>query len=81
MKGLGNVLEALDPPVKHFADWRNDGLLLTLIDPGVPAKVARLIPKKTLSDAESLNLILLYAVNELRLKGSHVPLDPDIRLV
>ncbi len=46
MKGLGNVLEALDPPVKHFAEWRTEGLLLTLLDPGVPAKVSRLISKK-----------------------------------
>jgi len=46
MKGLGNVLEALDPPAKHFAEWRTEGLLLTLLDPGVPAKVSRLISKK-----------------------------------
>lgn len=81
MKGLGKVLEALDPPVKHFAEWRTEGLLLTLLDPGVPAKVTRFISKKTLADVETLNVVVLYAVNELRLKGSHVPLEPGTLLI
>ncbi|WP_145012840.1 hypothetical protein [Pseudomonas oryzihabitans] len=81
MKGLGKVLASLDPPVKHLAEWRSEGLMLTLIDPGVPAKVTRLISKAMLSHAGSLNLIILHAVNELRLRGSHVPLDSDMVLL
>lgn len=81
MKGLSEALAALDPPVKHLAEWRSESLLLTLIDPGVPAKVTRLIEKKTLADVKALNLVVIYAVNELRLKGSHVPLEPGTLLI
>ncbi|KUM43735.1 hypothetical protein [Pseudomonas sp. EpS/L25] len=81
MKGLAQILEALDPPVKHLAEWRTEGLFLTLLDPGVPAKVTRFISRKTLADADTLNVVVLYAVNELRLKGSHIPLEPGTLLI
>jgi len=43
MKGLGIVLATIASPVKQFAEWHSESLLLTLIDPGIPAKVTRLI--------------------------------------
>lgn len=82
MDCLAARLASLDPPVRHFLEWRIDGgLLVTLIDSSVPAKVSRLIEKKYMRDVEYLNLVVLHAVNELRWKGSRVPLDADTVLV
>lgn len=81
MNRLKEALAALDPPVKHFIEYRGGDTLLTLIDPEVPAKVSRLITRRTIASIEALNITVLYAVNELRLKGSHVPLQADTILI
>lgn len=81
MDNLRRALAALDPPLKHFIEYRGGDMLLTLLDPGVPAKVSRLITKRTMKNVTALNIMVLYAVNELRLKGSHLPLQADTILV
>lgn len=81
MNRLKEALASLDPPVKHFIEYRGGDALLTLVDPQVPAKVSRLITKRTMMSIEALNIMVLYAVNELRLKGSHVPLQADTILI
>lgn len=82
MEKLAARLASLHPPVGHFLEWRADGsLLVTLIDPSVPAKVSRLIDRKHMQDVHYLNLVVLHAVNELRRKGSRVPLEADTVLV
>ena len=81
MNRLKKALELLDPPVKHFIEYRGQDVLLTLLDPRVPAKVSRLIVKRTVLNVEALNIMVLYAVNELRLKGSHLPLQADTVLI
>lgn len=81
MDGLKDRLAALRPPVGHFLEWRKEGLLITLVDPSIPAKVSRLIDRKQMDDAQYLNLVVLHAVNELRSKGSMVPLEADTILV
>lgn len=81
MDGLKDRLAALRPPVGHFLEWREDGLLITLIDPSIPAKVSRLVNRKQMGDVQVLNLVVLHAVNELRRKGSQVPLDADTVLI
>lgn len=82
MEGLAARLALLEPPIRHFIEWRgDDGLLVTLIDPSVPARVSRHIDRKHLQDVHYLNLVVLHAVNELRRKGSHVPLEADTVLV
>lgn len=81
MDDLRRALSALDPPVKHFVEYRISGMLLTLLDPEVPAKVSRFITSRTMRNAEALNLTILYAVNELRLKGSHLPLHADTVII
>lgn len=43
MDSLRERLEALDPPVKSFLEWRADGWLVCLVDPAVPATVSRVI--------------------------------------
>lgn len=74
MASIEEVLDSLDPPLKHGYRKDDDGLVLTLIDPGVPASVARRLTPRVLSDSALLQVILLYAVNEIRGKGSHVKL-------
>jgi len=82
MERLAARLALLQPPIRHFIEWRGDGgLLVTLIDPAVPASVSRHIDRKHLQDVHYLNLVVLHAVNELRRKGSHVPLEADTVLV
>lgn len=81
MERLRDRLAALRPPIGHFLEWREDGLLITLLDPSLPAKVSRLVDRKHMGDAQYLNLIVLHAVNELRSKGSLVPLEADTVLV
>lgn len=81
MDGLKDRLASLRPPIGHFLEWREDGLLITLIDPSLPAKVARLVDRKHFGDVQYLNLVVLHAVNELRRKGSMIPLEADTVLV
>ena len=81
MRSLSNTLSALDPPIKHITEWRGTSMLITLLDPSVPAKVTRLVEDAARTDYGLLNLTLLYAVNELRAKGSHAPLSLDTKLL
>ncbi|MDT3721004.1 hypothetical protein [Pseudomonas oryzihabitans] len=81
MNRLKETLATLNPPVKHFFEYRGEDVLLTLLDPGVPAKVSRLITRRTVMNTVALNVMVLYAVNELRVKGSHVPLQGDTVLI
>lgn len=81
MNRLKESLATLDPPIKHFVEYRGGDVLLTLLDPKVPARVSRLITRRTVANGEALDIMVLYAVNELRLKGSHVPLSADTILI
>lgn len=81
MDSLRARLEALDPPVKSFLEWRPEGLIISLLDPEVPAKTCRLIAWDAMTDLYQSNLIILHAVNELRRKGSHLPLEADTTLL
>lgn len=81
MDSLRERLEALDPPVKSFLEWRADGWLVCLVDPAVPAMVSRVIEWSVMSDLGQTNMIILHAVNELRRKGSHLPLEAETALL
>lgn len=81
MDSLRARLEALDPPVKSFLEWRADGWLVCLVDPSVPAMVYRVIEWSVMNDLGQTNMIILYAVNELRRKGSNLPLEADTALL
>ncbi|WP_145003441.1 hypothetical protein [Pseudomonas oryzihabitans] len=81
MDRLQERLAKLDPPLGHQLEWRDDGLLITLIDPDHHARVSRLIKANEMHDIERVNLILLHAINELRRKGAQVPLDKDTILL
>ncbi|WP_186309278.1 hypothetical protein [Pseudomonas oryzihabitans] len=56
-------------------------MLLTLLDIEIHASVFRFITARTMRSAEALNLTILYAINELRVKGSHLPLDADTVII
>lgn len=82
MASIEAVLDSLDPPLKHSCERQDDSLLLTLIDPDVPTSVHRRLTAHELEDSLLLQVVLLYAVNEIRGKGSHAelrvlpPVDP-----
>jgi len=75
MKDLHLLLERLDPPVKHTVEARGEQVLLTLVDPQIPAKVQRNLESRQWHNDKVLLVILLHAINELRGKGSHAPLE------
>lgn len=79
MPTIEEVLSRLDPPVKHELQIQDDHASLLLLDPSVPAMVQRCLTIHEANNKHQLRIVLLYAINELRRKGSHVPLDdiPD----
>ena len=81
MNELAQSLAALNPPLYHAIDLKDDGYVLKLTDNAIPATVVRYIENDAARTPAALNIIILYAVNELRLKGSHVPLQIDTELV
>ena len=48
---------------------------LALIDASIPARVHRRLARHEFQNEMTFRMILLYAVNELRGKGSHAPLQ------
>jgi len=81
MNELARSLASLNPPLRHAVEQKDDGYLLTLTDDAIPATVVRHIRNDATRTSAALNILILYAVNELRLKGAHVPLQIDTELV
>jgi len=81
MDKLHERLARLDPPLRHEVVPQDDGLLITLIDPQRNTRVSRLFKYAEMQNVAQLNLMLLYAINELRHKGAQVPLDKDLMLI
>ncbi|WP_296252760.1 hypothetical protein [Pseudomonas sp. UBA4194] len=76
MASIEEVLSALDPPLKHECEMRDRSFHLSLSDPTVPtATVERSFAKHELENSVTFQVVLLYAVNQLRGMGSHVPLE------
>jgi len=80
MASIETVLAGLDPPLKHETELHDGLLKLTLTDPNVPAHVERSLSPREYQDIILFRLLVLHAVNEIRGKGSHAPLEvmPDI---
>lgn len=74
MTTLTEALESLDPPVKHELIIEADSASLLLYDPLVPAFVQRHLHGYEFHNAAQFRIIVLYAINELRRKGSHAEL-------
>lgn len=74
MQSLKALLAQLDPPLKHSVEMRGGTMLLTVIDPSIPAKAERSLQPRQYENQQLLYVILLHAINELRGKGSQAPL-------
>jgi hypothetical protein len=75
MASIEEVLDSLDPPLKHSCEKQGNCLLLTLTDPVVHQTVERRLTPKELHNALAFQMVLLYAVNEIRGLGSHAKLQ------
>lgn len=75
MASIEAVLDGLDPPLKHRCEIRGDTLHLTLIDPTVQALVTRELSRHEYQDPITFQMLMLYAINEIRTKGSQAPLE------
>lgn len=75
MASIEAVLAGLDPPLKHVCEMDEDTLHLTLTDPNVPATVERHLARHEYQDPVTFQMLVLYAINEIRRKGSHAPLE------
>ncbi|WP_040262962.1 hypothetical protein [Pseudomonas massiliensis] len=74
MDSLKTLLAQLDPPLKHHVEMRGEDMLLTLVDPLIPAKAERSLQPRQYQNPGLLYVVLLHAINELRGKGSQAPL-------
>lgn len=79
MATLEQVLESLDPPVKYDLTRQGNKVSLLLFDPSASAFAQRTLSKCELENHTQFQVIVLYALNELRRQGSHAALDvlPD----
>lgn len=75
MPTIEQALDSLDPPVSHELAVHGDQVSILLIDGSVPALAQRTLAIHEFECVEKFRAAVLSAVNELRLKGSHVPLD------
>lgn len=75
MASIEAVLDGLDPPLKHLCTMHGDTLHLTLTDPNVPATVERELARHEYQNPVTFQMLVLYAINEIRRKGSHAPLE------
>ena len=75
MEALRSQLAALDPPLKHQLESQGKNLVITLIDPARPAKVARTLNESLVRNTPLLYDVIRDAVNELRAVGCHPPIS------
>jgi len=75
MASIKELLDCLDPPIRHMCEIRGGVMHLALIDASIPARVHRRLARHEFQNEMTFRMILLYAVNELRGKGSHAPLQ------
>lgn len=77
MATLEEVLQNLNPPIKHELIISDDQAKLYLTDIVTGVIVERRLTRRQCESQEQFGLVLLYAVNELRLRGAHGAL-PEI---
>ncbi|MGI4838213.1 MAG: hypothetical protein ACRYF9_11400 [Janthinobacterium lividum] len=75
MASIEEVLDSLDPPLKHSCERQGSSLRLVLTDPAVHQSVERRLTPKELQNSLAFQMVLLYAVNEIRGLGSHAKLE------
>lgn len=75
MATIEQVLDRLSPPIVYRLYKDDVRISLVLTDPSVPAEVKRSIAEHEFADREQFRVLVLYAINELRRKGSHAALE------
>lgn len=75
MPSIAEVLNSLHPPIRHELTPDGDRVMLRLIDESIHVETCRNITAYQFADPTSFRVIVLYAVNELRGKGSHAALS------
>jgi diguanylate cyclase (GGDEF)-like protein len=75
MASIEEVLDSLDPPLKHSCERQGSSLRLVLTDPAVHQSVERRLTPRELQNSLAFQMVLLYAVNEIRGLGSHAKLE------
>lgn len=71
MATLEEVLQSLNPPIKHELLISDDQAKLYLTDIVTGVIVERRLTRSQCERQEQFGLVLLSAVNELRLRGVH----------
>lgn len=77
MNQLVNRLALLEPQIKHFLEWSRDGVVITLMDPVVRARVSRLVSRRYMEDVQYIESLVAQTVNELGKKRSLRSLDVE----
>lgn len=75
MEDLNSALATLDPPLKHKIEYQDKALLIEMWDPEANASVKRSIEPWQYQNRDLLHVIVLHAINELKIKGSRAPLQ------
>lgn len=74
MTTLQEALQSLDPPIKHELLISENQAKLYLTDTVTGVVVERQLTLRQCERQDEFGIVLLYAVNELRLKGRNSPL-------
>lgn len=68
------VLHSLNPSITHEMIKEGDKVVLRLIDEKLKIEVRRSMAGHELNNPQAFRLIVMYALNELRAKGSQAQL-------
>lgn len=74
MPDIHDVLSHLSPPIKYELEQRGERFTLRLYDEQLGIEAVRTLNLQEFLNKSQFRIIVLYAVNELRSKGSHVEL-------
>lgn len=75
MPDVLQVLHSLNPSITHEMTKDGDKMVLRLIDVKLKIEARRSIAAHELNNPQAFRLIVMYALNELRAKGSQVQLS------
>lgn len=74
MPNIHEVLSHLRPPIRYELEQDGDRFTLRLFDEQLKIEAVRQLSLQELVNRSQFRIIVLYAVNELRSKGSQVEL-------
>lgn len=74
MPDIHDVLSHLSPPIKYHLEQHGERFTLRLYDEQLGIEAVRSVNLHEFLNKSQFRIIVLYAVNELRSKGSHIQL-------